>query len=108
MVSIFRISFSSKQSENSHKKCLSLTFTAEIRFVRVRLSLVANPIVGTDFESTTVNETSKWYFLCFRLSEHFPSTGILELLYADNFMFTEQRSGSGSNFFKIVKGITLH
>ena len=23
-------------------------------------------------------------------------------------MFTEQRSGSGSNFFKIVKGIKLH
>ena len=23
-------------------------------------------------------------------------------------MFTGQRSGSGSNFFKIVKGITLH
>ena len=23
-------------------------------------------------------------------------------------MFTGQRSGSGSNFFKIVKGVTLH
>ena len=81
---------------------------AEIRFMRFRLSLVANPRIGTDFESTTINETSKWSFLCFRVSEHSPSTRILELLYADNFMFTGQRLGSGSNFFKIVKGITLH
>ena len=54
-----------------------------------------------------INETSKWSFLCFRVSGHFPSTGILDLLYADNFMFTKPRSGSGSNFFKIVKVITL-
>ena len=72
----------------------------EIRFMRFRLSLVANPKIGTDFESTTINETSKWSFLCFRVSEHFPSTGILELLYADNFMFTGQRLGSGSIFFQ--------
>ena len=76
--------------------------------MRFRLSLVANPRIGTDFESTTINEISKWSFLCFRVSQHFPSTGILKLLYEDNFMFTGERSGSGSNFFKIVKGITLH
>ena len=34
--------------------------------------------------------------------------GILELLYADNFTFTRERSGSRSCFFKIVKRITLH
>ena len=61
-----------------------------------------------DFELNTIYKTSKWFFLCFRVSEHFPSMGVLELLYADNFMFTGQRSGSGSNFFKIVKGVTLH
>ena len=60
-----------------------------------------------DFELTTIYKTSKWFFLCFRVSEHFPSTGVLELLYADNFMFTGQRSGSGSNFFKTVKEIML-
>ena len=81
---------------------------AEIRFMRFRLSPVANPRIGTDFESTTINETSKWFFLCFRVSKHSPSTRILELLHADNFMFTGQMSGLGSNFFKIVKGIMLH
>ena len=71
---------------------------AELRFMRFRLSLVANPRIGADFESITINETSKWSFLCFRVNEHFPSMGILELLYADNFMFTEQRSDLGSKF----------
>ena len=33
--------------------------------------------------------------------------GVL-LLYVDNFMFTRLRLDSGSNFFKIVKGIKLH
>ena len=42
------------------------------------------------------------------LSEHFPSAGNLESSYADNSMFTEQRSGSGSNSFNTVKGITWH
>ena len=42
----------------------------------------------TDFEWTPINEISKWSFLCFRVSENFPSTGNLELLYADNFIFT--------------------
>ena len=80
---------------------------AEICWIKFRLLLVANPRLGVDFESTTINETSKWPFLCFRVSDHFQSTGILELLYADNFMFTGQRSGSGSNFFKIIGGIYL-
>ena len=75
--------------------------------IRFRLSLVAKPRIGTDFEPNMINKTSKWS-LCFRVSEHFPSTGFLELLYADNFMLTGQRSSSGSNFFKIVKGIRLH
>ena len=61
---------------------------AEIRFIRFRLSLVANPRIGTDPESTTISETSKWSFWCFRVSEHFPSTRILKLLYADNIIFT--------------------
>ena len=56
-----------------------------------------------DFESTKINEISKWFFLCVRVS-----MGILELLYVGNFMLTGQRLCSGSNFFKIVKGITLH
>ena len=80
---------------------------AEICFIRFRLSLVTNPTKGTDFESTTISETSKWSLLCFRVSEHFPSTEILELLYPDNFMLTGQRSGSESTLSKIVKGITL-
>ena len=74
---------------------------AEIHFIRFGLSLVANPRIGTDFELTAINETSS-KFLCIRVSEHFPSTGIWESLYADNFMFTGQGSSSGSNFFKIV------
>ena len=104
----FRVPISPKQLENSNKNCSSLTITAEICFIRFRLSLAANHRTRTDFGSTTTNKTSKWSFWCFRVSEHFPSTGILELLYMDNFMFTGQRSGSGWNFFKIVKGITLH
>ena len=64
----FRVHISLKQSENSDKNCSSLIFAAEIRFVRFRLSLVANPITGTDFESATINETSKWFFWCFRVS----------------------------------------
>ena len=59
----FRVSISPKQSENSDRNCSSLTFTAEICFIRFRLSLVAYPIATS--ESTTINETSKWYFLCF-------------------------------------------
>ena len=47
-------------------------------------------------------------FLCFRAREYFPSMEIGELFYADNFMFTGQRSDSGSYFFKIVKAITLY
>ena len=61
MVSTFRVPISLKQSENSDKNYLSLTFTAEIRFIRFRL--VANSRTGTDFESTTINETSKMIFL---------------------------------------------
>ena len=76
-------------------------------FIRFRLSLLANLRIGKCFQSTTINETSKWIFLCFRVSEHFQGSGILELLYADNFMFMGQRSSLGSNFFKIVTGITL-
>ena len=72
-------------------------------FIRFRLSLVANSRIGTDFESTTRNKISKWSFLYFGVSEHFPSTRILELLHADNFMFTGQRLGSGSNFSKLSK-----
>ena len=71
---------------------------AEMRFIRFRISLFANTRIGTDLESTTINKTRKWSFLCFRVREHFPSTGILELLYADNSTFTGQMSGSGSNF----------
>ena len=81
------VPISPKQTENSYKICSSLAFTTEIHFFRFR---------------------SKWSFLCFRVSEHFPCTWILEFLYVDNFMFTGQRSGSGPDFFKIVKGLTLH
>ena len=59
MVSICESSVSPKQSENLDKSCSSLMFTAELTFIRFRLSLVANPRIGTDFESTTINETSK-------------------------------------------------
>ena len=76
---------------------------AEICFMRFRHSLVANPRIGTDFESTTINKTSKWSLLCFRVSEHSPGMEILELLYVDNFMFTGQRLGLGSNLSKVVK-----
>ena len=53
-------------------------------------------------------ETLRLSFLCFRVSEHFPSTWVIALLFAYNFMFTGQRLCSGSNFFKFVKGIALH
>ena len=69
---------SPKESQNSDKICSLLTFMAEIRFVRFRYSLVDNPRIGTDFELTTINETSKWSFLCFRVSEHFPTTKIFK------------------------------
>ena len=103
-----RVPISPKQSENSNKSCPWLTFTAEIHFIMFTLSLVANLRIGTDIELTTINETSKWSFLCFRASKHFPNTVILELIYVENLMFTGQKSGSGSNFFKIVNGIRLH
>ena len=102
------VPISPKQSENSDKNCSSLTITAEICFTRFRLSLVANPRIDTDFELTPINKTSKWSFLYFRVNEHFPIPGILELFYVENFMFTGQKSGLGSNFFKIFKGNTLH
>ena len=76
---------------------------AEIRCMRFRLSLVANPRIGTDFESTTINETSKWSFLCFRVSEHSPSTRILELLYANNFMFLDRGRVQDQTFSKLPK-----
>ena len=108
MVCMFQISYFSKTIKNSDKNCSSLTITAEICFTRFRLSLIANPRIDKDFELTTINKTSKWSFLYFRVNEHFPSPGILELLYVDYFMFTVQKPGSGSNFFKIVNGKTLH
>ena len=103
-----RVSISPTQSENSDENCSSLMFKEEIHFIRLTLSLVASSRKGTNFESTTMNETSKCYFLCFEVIDHFPSTGVLESLYADNFMFTKQWLGSGSNIFKTVKGIRLH
>ena len=86
----FRVPFSPKQPENSDKNCSSLTFTTEVCFIRFRLLLVANLRIGADLESATINKASKRSFLWFRVSEHFPSTWILELLH---FMFTGQRSG---------------
>ena len=50
-----RVPISPKQSENSDKNCSSLKFTAEICFIRLRLSLGANPGINTDFESTKIN-----------------------------------------------------
>ena len=67
-----RVPIFSKRSENSDKNCSSLTFTAEIRFIGLRFSVVANPRIDTDFELTTIKETPKLYF---RVSEHFPVTG---------------------------------
>ena len=54
-----------------------------------------------DFESTRINEISKYSFSCCIVIEHFPSIGILEFLYANNFMFTGQRLGSTSVFSKL-------
>ena len=87
---------------------LFIMFLEKVYFIRFRISLVFNPKIGRDFESTTINETSKWSFLCFRVSEHFPGMGILELLYVDNFMSFGQRSCSESSIFKIGKGIIIH
>ena len=100
MVSIIESSYFSKQAENSDKNFSSLTFTAEIRFIKFIFLLVANTRIGTHFESTTINKISIWFFLCFRVSEHFPITGILEFLYADNSMFTGQRSGVRIKLFQ--------
>ena len=72
----FRIPISPKHLENSDKNCSPLTFTAEIHFKKFRFAVVANPRIGTNFESIATNETSKRSFLCFRVSEHFPITGI--------------------------------
>ena len=53
-----------------------------------------------DFESATINETSKWSSLCLGVNKHFPiNTIILKLLYVDKFMFTGQRSGSQDQTF---------
>ena len=77
--------FLQNNQKTQTKYCSSLTFMSEIRFIRFRLSLVDdNPRIGTDFESAKINKTSKWPFLCFRVSGHFPSTGISELLHMDN------------------------
>ena len=104
----FRVLISPKQSENSDKNCSLLTFTAEIRFIQLKRSLVANPRIGTGFESTIINKTSNWSLFSFIVIQHFPSTGILELLYVDNFMFVGQMSGSGSEIYKIVKEVMLY
>ena len=81
-------------------------FMVEICFIKFRLSLVDNPRKSTEFESATINITSKWSFLCFRVREDFTSMDISKLLYADYFMLTGQRLSSESNFFTIAKGIT--
>ena len=54
---------------------LFIMFLEKVYFIRFRISLVFNPKIGMDFESTTINETSKWSFLCFRVSEHFQVWG---------------------------------
>ena len=87
---------------------LFIMFLEKVYFIRFRISLVFNPKICMDFESSTITETSKWSLLCFRVSEHFPSMEILGLLYVDNFMSFGQRSCSGSSIFKIAKGIIIH
>ena len=72
----FTVPISPKQSENLNKTCSSLTFTVEKRFIKFRLSLVANPRIDRDLESTTIKKTSKLFLLCFRVSENFPSMRI--------------------------------
>ena len=77
----FRVPISPEQYKNSDKNCSSLTITAEMCFTRFRLSLIANPRIDRDFELTTINKTSKWSFLHFRVNEHFPSPGILDYMW---------------------------
>ena len=79
MVSIFESSYFSKTIKKLKQKLFIVYILAEICFIRFRLSLVADPKVGMNLELTTINETSKWSFSCFRVSEHFPSTEILKL-----------------------------
>ena len=79
MVSIFESSYFSKTIKKLKQKLFIVYILAEICFIRFRLSLVADPKVGMNLELTTINETSKWSFSCFGVSEHFPSTEILKL-----------------------------
>ena len=94
----FRVSIFSKQLESSDKSCSSLTFTVEIRFIRFRLSLVDNPRISTDFESTTINETSKWSFLSFRLYVHWTEVGFRIKIF-QNCQRNNIKLSSHINFF---------
>ena len=67
-----------------------------------------NARIGTEFQSTTINETLKELFLWSRVNEHLPTTGIFKPLYADNLTFTGWRSSLGDMFSKYSTGITLH
>ena len=66
LISIWRVflivPISPTQSEDSDENCSSLMFKEEIHFIRLTLSLVASSRKGTNFESTTMNETSNGIF----------------------------------------------
>ena len=68
MVSIFESYVFFKTIRKLRQICSLLTFMAKVHFVSFRFSLVANSRIGADFEWTTIIETSKWPFLCFKVS----------------------------------------
>ena len=79
MMSTFESSYFSKTIRKLKQKLFIAYVYGRNAFYTLLYTMAANPRKSTDFESTTINETSKQSFSCFRKTEHFPSTGILEL-----------------------------
>ena len=97
----FKVPISPKQSWNSEKNVSLFVSIQQILFISCKCLFVFNPRIGTESESTTINETLKEWFLWSRVNEDLPTTRIFEPLYADNLTFTGWRSGLGDIFSKL-------
>ena len=90
------------------EKRFTVCFNSTTYFHKLQMFAFFNARIGTEFQSTTINETLKELFLWSRVNEHLPTTGIFKPLYADNLTFTGWRSSLGDMFSKYSTGITLH
>ena len=77
---LLRVPIFPQKSENSGRNEFFADSTLQMRLISFRFPLDSIPRMATDFVSTTRKDTLNDSFLCSRVSEHLPITGISELL----------------------------